>query len=77
MPNIKIGDVSMYYEVHGEGEPLVLITGFSSDHKTWLPFLPAFTNNYRVLIMDNRGMARQNIPMLNLVLMIWQMIRWV
>ncbi|MGB9980023.1 alpha/beta fold hydrolase [Methanobacterium sp.] len=62
MPNIKIDDVNMYYEVHGEGEPLVLITGLSSDHKTWLPFLPAFTNNYRVLIMDNRGIGQTEYP---------------
>lgn len=62
IPNIKIGDVNMYYEVHGEGEPLVLITGLSSDHKTWLPFLPAFTNNYRVLIMDNRGIGQTEYP---------------
>lgn len=62
MPNIKIDDVNMYYEIHGEGEPLVLITGLSSDHKTWLPFLPAFTNNYRVLIMDNRGIGKTEYP---------------
>ena len=62
MHRVKIGDVNMYYEVHGEGEPLVLITGLSSDHKTWLPFLPAFTNNYRVLIMDNRGIGQTEYP---------------
>ena len=62
MHNIKIGDVDMYYELHGDGEPLVLITGLSSDHTTWLPFLPAFTNNYRVLIMDNRGIGQTKYP---------------
>lgn len=62
MPHAKISDINMYYEIHGEGEPLVLITGLSSDHKTWLPFLPAFTNNYRVLIMDNRGIGDTEYP---------------
>jgi hypothetical protein len=35
MSNVKIGDVNMYYKIHGEGEPLVLITGLSSDHKIY------------------------------------------
>ena len=27
MPKVKVGDINMYYEVHGEGEPLVMING--------------------------------------------------
>jgi len=27
MPKVKVGDINMYYEVHGRGEPLVLISG--------------------------------------------------
>ena len=34
MPTMKVNDISMYYEVHGEGEPLVFIGGFGTDHLT-------------------------------------------
>lgn len=27
MPIAKINDINMYYEAHGEGEPLILISG--------------------------------------------------
>lgn len=27
MPVVKVGNINMYYEIHGEGEPLVLIHG--------------------------------------------------
>jgi len=29
MPKVKVGDVNMYYEIHGEGVPLLLIMGHS------------------------------------------------
>jgi pimeloyl-ACP methyl ester carboxylesterase len=35
MPKIQVNDILMYYEVFGQGEPLVLIAGFSSDHTVW------------------------------------------
>ena len=31
MPYIKVNDIQMYYEIHGEGEPLVLILGLGTD----------------------------------------------
>jgi hypothetical protein len=27
MPKVKVGDIQMYYEVNGEGYPLVMIIG--------------------------------------------------
>lgn len=31
MPIVKVNDIHIYYEIHGEGEPLVLIAGLSTD----------------------------------------------
>jgi len=58
MPLIKIKDLNFYYEFHGEGEPLVLIsgTGFSCEH--WKVFqVPDLSKHFRVLIWDHRGAA--------------------
>ncbi len=27
MPYVKVNDIHMYYEIHGDGEPLLLIVG--------------------------------------------------
>ena len=27
MPTVKVNDIQMYYEIHGEGKPLLLIGG--------------------------------------------------
>lgn len=62
MPIAKVNDISMYYEVHGHGEPLVLISGFSADHLSWLPTLDFFKQRYQVIIFDNRGAGRTDVP---------------
>lgn len=31
MPTVHVNDMDTYYEIHGEGEPLVLILGLAND----------------------------------------------
>lgn len=61
MPHIKINDISMYYEVHGEGEPIVFIGGFTADHIVWNAALGYFTN-YQAILLDNRGAGQTDVP---------------
>ena len=62
MPTVHVGDIDMYYEVHGSGEPLVLIGGLASDlsETEWLTTWCAQT--HRVLAFDNRGAGRTDKP---------------
>jgi 3-oxoadipate enol-lactonase len=62
MPKVKINDISMYYEIHGQGEPLVLIAGFSVDHLAWTLALEHFAKNYQVILLDNRGAGQSDSP---------------
>lgn len=62
MPKVQVGDISMYYEVVGEGEPLVLIHGLTLDHLSWSFQTQAFSENYQVLLFDNRGVGRTDSP---------------
>jgi len=51
--------VSLYYEAHGQGEPLVLIpaTGFSCE--AWKPFqLPRLSQSLNLILHDPRGCGR-------------------
>ena len=49
-------------EVHGEGFPLVLIRGFGSNADHWYCQVPAFSAHYSVVVFDNRGIGRSDIP---------------
>jgi pimeloyl-ACP methyl ester carboxylesterase len=56
----------MYYEEHGEGVPLLLIsgTGWSGEH--WkLEQVPYFSSSYRVIVFDHRGTGRSDRPAMN------------
>ncbi|MDR5744615.1 alpha/beta hydrolase [Caballeronia sp. LZ029] len=58
MPVAKINDHSMYYEVHGEGEPIILAGGwgtFCHGGEKQLPW--GLTERYKVIIFDHRGIG--------------------
>jgi pimeloyl-ACP methyl ester carboxylesterase len=52
----------MYYEEHGSGFPMLLINGLGSDHLEWLHQLPAFASHGRVVVFDNRGTGKTDVP---------------
>jgi pimeloyl-ACP methyl ester carboxylesterase len=43
------------YERGGEGPPLVLVHGTTSDHLTWEPVLPELQKHFTVYAIDRRG----------------------
>ena len=54
----SVNGIEIYYEVHGIGEPLLLIAGLGSDSQSWLPVLQQLSQDYMVIIFDNRGVGR-------------------
>ncbi len=62
MPVTKANEIDLYYEVHGEGEPLLLIMGLSLSSKSWFRTVPALSENYKVIIFDNRGTGFSSKP---------------
>lgn len=62
MPTTKVGDTSIYYEVHGKGEPLLLIIGYGFYSGHWLPAVDYLSQEYSMIIFDNRGTGRSDKP---------------
>jgi len=61
MPTVNVNGVSIYYEVHGQGQPLVLIHHGIGSTRMWEEFLPtAVANNYQVILYDRRGFGRSD-----------------
>jgi len=58
----KINDIKCYYEVHGEGRPLLLIGGLASDSQTWQLTISPLKKRFKVIIFDNRGVGRTKDP---------------
>ena len=62
MSTAKVGDINIYYEIHGKGEPLVLIYGYAAHSGLWFRQIPILSKKYRVIAFDNRGVGRSDKP---------------
>ena len=57
--NVQVNGQDLYFEVHGEGDPLVLIMGIGYDSSLWrLQQVPALAARFKVVIFDNRDAGR-------------------
>ncbi len=55
----KTDDSSVYYEIYGDGKPLVLIPGIAcSIDFNWKEILPDLTRNFQVIAFDSRGIGK-------------------
>jgi 3-oxoadipate enol-lactonase len=59
---VEINGAPLYYEVAGEGFPLVLIHAGVADSRMWDEQVAAFAPQYRVVRYDWRGAGRSAIP---------------
>ena len=62
MPKVKIDNIHLYYELYGKGDPLLLIAGLGCDSQSWLPVVNELSNHFQIIVFDNRGVGRSNIP---------------
>ena len=63
----KVNDIEMYYELHGKGEPLILIGGYGTSSESWSPFWKQLLKLYQVILFDNRGTGRSSKPDIKLI----------
>jgi pimeloyl-ACP methyl ester carboxylesterase len=60
---VRAGDVNLYYETHGEGEPLLCLHNFSSNSRVrYTPLLPILTKHFTCYLIDLRGHGRSDNP---------------
>jgi 3-oxoadipate enol-lactonase len=62
MPYCQCSEVSLYYEVNGEGPPLLLIAGLGGGTWSWYGQESYFSARCRTITFDNRGAGRSDIP---------------
>ncbi len=59
---VTVNGTRLYYEVMGEGHPLVLIHGGYMDRRMWDDQFTLFANHYRVIRYDVRGFGKSELP---------------
>ena len=57
--SVRVGDIDIGYRITGNGQPLVLITGYSATMDLWDPIIiKKLSSHYKVIIFDNRGIGK-------------------
>jgi len=68
MPYVNVGNensspINLYYEDHGEGRPIVLISGYPLGGASWERQIPVLLDNgFRVITYDRRGFGQSSKP---------------
>jgi pimeloyl-ACP methyl ester carboxylesterase len=59
---LKVNDIQMYYEVHGEGFPLMMIAGLGANVDWWDPrWIQGFSEEFKTVAFDNRGAGHTDV----------------
>jgi 3-oxoadipate enol-lactonase len=61
MAQIHSGDAEIFYQILGDGAPVVLLHPFPVHHEFWLPVAQAIQGRYRLILPDLRGHGASGI----------------
>jgi pimeloyl-ACP methyl ester carboxylesterase len=63
MPTLNANGINIFYELHGHGEPLVLLSGTGNSGEHWKYFqLPEMARHFQVVTWDFRGTGQSDKP---------------
>lgn len=62
MPKTTVSQIGLYYEVVGEGPPVILISGLGYSAWMWHRMTPYLAAEFQVITFDNRGSGRSDKP---------------
>jgi pimeloyl-ACP methyl ester carboxylesterase len=57
-----LNGVRLYFEVHGTGEPLILLHGFGGCSQDWSVLTAGWSKDFQLIIPDMRGHGRSSNP---------------
>src|SRR5438128_837936 len=67
MPHVRIGQLELFHETDGAGEPVLLLMGLGGDHHAWGAVRRELARRHRLVLLDNRDAgasdgARGRVP---------------
>jgi pimeloyl-ACP methyl ester carboxylesterase len=62
MPKLNRDGVEIYYQVHGEGTPILLSHGYSATSQMWAGQVEALAKDHKLITWDMRGHGQSEYP---------------
>ena len=63
MPILSIDSTDLYYEVFGNGFPIIFAHGMGGNHAIWYKQISVFSRSYQVITFDHRGFGNSTDPL--------------
>ena len=60
MSKATIGDIELYYEEHGQGQPMIMVLGLGQDIATWGFQIEELSKHVRLIVFDNRDSGKSS-----------------
>jgi 3-oxoadipate enol-lactonase len=61
MPHLDLKDgAKIYYEVHGEGEPVIFLHGIMMNTMSWSGFIPELSKRFKLILLDFRDQGQSS-----------------
>lgn len=60
--SVQVNGIELHYDVHGSGEPLIMLHGFGMCGAMWTPVAQELAKRYQVISVDMRGHGRSTNP---------------
>lgn len=57
---VDVNDIKVYYEVYGEGEPLLLLHGNGGSIESFIYQIPELSKHFKVITIDSRAQGRSS-----------------
>jgi pimeloyl-ACP methyl ester carboxylesterase len=64
MASVNVNGCNLYFETHGQGDPLFLIMGLRRNAEWWYRQIPELSQHFQVIAFDNRGAGRSDKPVM-------------
>jgi pimeloyl-ACP methyl ester carboxylesterase len=62
MPKVSVNGLKLFYEIEGDGEPVVLIPGFAAGRWIWFKQTADLSRTFRLILFDPRGVSASDKP---------------
>ncbi len=57
---VNVGDIDLYYEFHGSGEPVLFVHGLGADRQSWMFQVKQMSDRHQLIVFDNRDAGKSS-----------------
>src|SRR2546427_11454400 len=60
MPRVRAGELELFYDTDGAGEPVLMLMGLGGEHHAWDLVRPDLARRHRLVLVDNRDAGKSD-----------------